>query len=63
MMVHVLYVLKFFIKNDIIVWSKDPNCFHIHHKECSMVNYLASHAQRKIKSRLNVSDNPCPTCR
>ena len=29
-----------------------------------MVNYLASHAQlRKIKSRLNVSDNPCPTCR
>ena len=33
------------------------------YKEC-MVNYLASHAQRKIKSRLlNVSDNPCPTCR
>ena len=28
-----------------------------------MVKYLASHAQRKIKSRLNVRDNPCPTCR
>ena len=34
MMVHVLYVLKNFIKDDIIVWSKDPNCSHIHHKEC-----------------------------
>ena len=24
---------------------------------------ITCNAQRKIKSRLNVSDNPCPTCR
>ena len=37
-----------FIKDDIIVWSKDPNCSHIHHKEC-MVNYLASHAMHNVR--------------
>jgi hypothetical protein len=51
-----------FMKNDVIVWSQDSKCGHVYHKEC-MVNYLASNAQRKINSTLNVHDNPCPTCR
>jgi len=55
--------LEEFMKDDVIIWSQDPNCPHIYHKEC-MVNYLASRAQRsKINSTLNVNDNPCPTCR
>jgi len=51
-----------FMKDDVIVWSQDPKCSHIYHKEC-MVSYLASNAQRSKIGTLNVSDNPCPTCR
>ena len=53
-----------FVKNDRIVWSNNSNCNHVYHKEC-MVHYLASNAQRNSASSgtLNVTDNPCPTCR
>jgi len=51
-----------FLKDEVIVWSKDSSCNHIYHKEC-MVNYLAQNAQRKIASPLDITDNPCPTCR
>ncbi|OEU08539.1 hypothetical protein FRACYDRAFT_249430 [Fragilariopsis cylindrus CCMP1102] len=51
-----------FVKEDVIVWSEDPTCIHVYHKEC-MVNYLASNAQRELYSTLNVTKNPCPTCR
>ena len=50
------------IITDVIVWSEDPKCSHVYHKEC-MVNYLASNAQREIYSTLDVNNNPCPTCR
>ena len=51
-----------FVITDVIVWSEDPKCSHVYHKEC-MVKYLASNAHRKINSRLDVNDNPCPACR
>ena len=62
-----------FVKDDIIVWSEDPSCRHIYHKEC-MVQYLACNAQRNSKQQilssistpipvLGVTNNPCPTCR
>jgi len=54
-----------FVKDDVIIWSGDPSCHHIYHKEC-MVNYLANHAQCKRSKTLLVLDvttNPCPTCR
>jgi len=54
-----------FVKDDVIIWSGDQSCHHIYHKEC-MVNYLANHAQCKRSKTLLVLDvttNPCPTCR
>jgi len=52
-----------FVENDRIVWSNNSNCNHIYHKKC-MVHYLATNAQRNTSSEtLNVTDNPCPTCR
>lgn len=57
-----------YVTDDVIVWSDDSNCNHIYHKEC-MVHYFATNAQfQKIMLRtgdatLDVTDNPCPTCR
>ena len=51
-----------FVITDVIVWSEDPKCSHIYHKEY-MVKYLASNAHRKINSTLDLNDNPCPACR
>jgi len=51
-----------FVHNDVIVWSYDSSCSHIYHKEC-MVNYLASNAQQKETDTLDITNNPCPTCR
>jgi len=55
-----------FTKDDVIVWSENENCNHVYHKDC-MVNYLASNADRHKTNRttpiLDLSDNPCPTCR
>jgi len=66
-----------FVKDDVIVWSENLLCSHIYHKEC-MVHYLASNAQRNSEQQMllsistpaptpttiiNVTNNPCPTCR
>jgi len=55
-----------FVKDDRIVWSYNANCNHVYHQEC-MAHYLASNAQRTrpryASETLNVTDNPCPTCR
>merc|ERR1712238_62904 len=54
--------LEEFVKDDVIVLSHNANCNHIYHKEC-MVQYLASNAQRKDTDILDITHNPCPTCR
>ncbi|KAG7338633.1 ring finger domain containing protein [Nitzschia inconspicua] len=41
---------------DVIVWSYDPECCHVYHKEC-LVDYLS---KRKNPS---MEENPCPICR
>merc|ERR1711865_1046886 len=57
-----------FHKDDMIVWSEDPTCPHVHHQDC-MVHFLASNAERNLTGRarptniLDVTHNPCPTCR
>ena len=65
--------LEEFVTNDVIVWSADPSCSHIYHKQC-MVQYLSSNAKNTSKQTrlssnliripvLDVITNPCPTCR
>jgi hypothetical protein len=49
-----------FIENDLIVYSE--SCSHVYHKHC-MVSYLATNAQREIYGTLDITDNPCPSCR
>merc|ERR1711865_406310 len=57
-----------FENDDMIVWSEDPTCPHVYHQEC-MINFLASNAERNLTGRarrtniLDVTHNPCPTCR
>ncbi|KAG7371881.1 ring finger domain containing protein [Nitzschia inconspicua] len=41
---------------DVIVWSYNPECCHVYHKEC-LVDYLS---KRKNPS---TEENPCPICR
>lgn len=50
-----------------IVWSEDPTCRHVYHKEC-MVRYLALNAYKKNggpfgMAKVDVNDNQCPICR
>ena len=51
-----------FITGDVIVWSENKKCEHFYHKDC-LIPYLAHNAQPKTYSTLNVTNNPCPTCR
>ena len=63
-----------FQTNDVIVWSNNPTCPHVYHHDC-MVHCLASHAERNNNNTgprdgrgratllLDVTQNPCPTCR
>jgi Ring finger domain len=48
--------LESYQEGETIVWSQDPECCHVYHKDC-FVDYLS---QRKNPS---LEDNPCPTCR
>jgi hypothetical protein len=52
-------------KNNKIETSSSSSCRHVYHKEC-MIQYLATHHDKKKKQRRNLDwlkDNPCPTCR
>ena len=60
--------LEQFHKDEVIVWSEDPTCHHVYHHDC-LVDYFAAHAERTTSIghgrtlRLDVPQNPCPTCR
>ncbi|KAG7342664.1 ring finger domain containing protein [Nitzschia inconspicua] len=48
--------LESYRTGDVIVWSDDPECCHVYHKEC-LVDYLSKRKNPSTK------ENPCPICR
>ena len=64
-----------FAEGEIVVRSENPSCRHVYHKKC-MVHYLASNAEKKkpssrlgatttatVRQLLDLTENPCPSCR